>query len=131
MSDPPSDSPEDEGAPHRPGALTAAAVLMFVLGILSVLAGLILVLFGGGSHSLRNAGVLTVVIVLGALFVFAASRILRLRRSGLTLGVALSLVALISSLVAFTQRPTSGIVDLAIAAFLLWALIAHRSAFRA
>lgn len=112
-SQPPVQAPG--GVPgRRPGQVTAAAVILFVLGGLGVLLWFLAFL-----ASLVGAGligalalILTIISLVGmvvaALQIFAGVRILGLQASGRTLGVVLSAIGVALAIVSFIIGVTSG-----------------------
>src|SRR5207302_784803 len=109
---PPPSADRPTGA--RPGAVTAAAVLLFVDGGFAILGALLL-------FALSNiAAVFTILavveLVIGALAIFAGVQCLALKASGQRIGVILSAVLGVLALISIAKTPFSSIVTLAISA---------------
>ena len=114
--------------------VTAAAVLLFIIGGLQCLAGLI-ALFGGtlltGSF---GTGVLIliglVVIAIGVLHIYAGVKVMNLEEQGRIIGIVIAAIGAFLGLLRLVGRPGSGILGLLIDAFILYALITNAQYFR-
>lgn len=119
----------------RPGVITAVAVLMFVGGGLSVLAGLLAVggggmlgdAFGGGG-TLAVFGIL--VLAVGAVQIYAGVQILGLRERGRILGIVIAGLSALLTLPQLGDAAGSAIISLAIDAFIIWALVTNAEVFQ-
>lgn len=103
------------GAPGgRPGQVTAAAVLLFVLGGLGILIWLLAFVGSLAAASLISglALILTIISLIGiavaALQILAGVRVLGLQASGRTLGVVLSAILIVLAIIQFIIGVTSG-----------------------
>jgi len=125
--------PPDRSPGARPGAVTAAAVLLLVGGGLSILAGIIL-LSGAGVAAGRAVGgffafVAVVLLVVGGMQIYAGIRVLELREAGRMLGMILAGVAAFFNLLSLGRAPGSSVIGLAIDGFILYALITNAQHF--
>lgn len=132
---PPPDFPSSPAGGARPGVITAVAVLMFIGGGLSVLAGLLAVAGGGmlgdafgGGGALAVFGI--VVLAVGAAQIYAGVQILGLRERGRILGIVLAGLSALLTLPQLGQAAGSAIVGLAIDGFIIWALVTNAAVFR-
>jgi hypothetical protein len=114
--------------------VTAAAVLLFIIGGLQCLAGLIAV-FGGtalvgsfGSGLLIFIGL--VLIAIGVLHIYAGVKVLDLQEQGRIIGIVIAGIGAFLSLLRVVGRPGSGIVSLIADLFILYALITNARYFR-
>ena len=124
------------GPPRRPGVVTGAAVILIVAGILAILAGLI-VLNGGGALEVPGADsedVATIVAVvafgLGALDIVAGILVLRLSSGGRVLAIVIASLGILSGLAQLGNSGASGLLSIALYAFVLYALLAYGFVFR-
>jgi len=115
--------------------VTAAAVLLFVLGGLNILIGIFVV---SASSALSGAGVDSgvftvagvVSIVIGALQVGAGVMVLRMQDRGRLLGVIVSAVALALALISLFGGEFLSIIGVALNAVVLYLLGQERGAFK-
>lgn len=138
---PPPPPSEDRPAPYsapsaggaRPSALTASAVILFVLGGLSVLGGLLLLAGGGFLAGDTSGGLLTtlgiIALALGALDIFAGVKILGLQRIGRTLGLVAGIIGVVFSLLSIANSPLISIIYLALYGFVVYSLYQNASYF--
>ena len=127
--------PRGAGFGRRPGRVTAAAVLLFVLGGLNILIGIFVV---SASSALSGAGVDSgvftvagvVSIVIGALQVGAGVMVLRMQDRGRLLGVIVSAVALALALISLFGGEFLSIIGVALNAVVLYLLGQERGAFK-
>jgi hypothetical protein len=125
------------GPPRRPGVVTGAAVILIVAGILAAVAGLF-VLNGGGALEVPGAdtdgGVETLValgfLALGAFDVVAGVLVLRLSSAGRVLGIVIAGLGILTGLAQLGSSGSSGLLSIALYAFVLYALIAYGFVFR-
>jgi hypothetical protein len=124
------------GPPRRPGVVTGAAVILIVAGLLAGIAGLV-VLNGGGALEVPGADsddVATVVAVvafgLGALDIVAGFLVLRLSSGGRVLGIVIAALGILSGLAQLGRSGASGLLSIALYAFVLYALLAYGFVFR-
>jgi hypothetical protein len=125
--------PPDRVPRSRPGAVTAAAVLLLIGGGLSILAGIFL-LAGAGVNAGRPIGgffvfLALITLVVGGLELYSGIKVLDLRESGRVLGIALAGVAAVLNLLSLGRTPGSSVIGLAINAFILYALITNAQYF--
>ena len=127
------------GAPgSRPGQVTAAAVILFVIGGLAVLFGLLALSAAGLFGDLAALyTILSIVgIVIGGVQIFAGVRVLGLQDSGRSLGVIVSAVAIvvaiviiIVTLITIDVFPFGQIVGIAINGLVIFFLQQNKGAF--
>jgi hypothetical protein len=141
---PPSDLPPPPTAPTavpgprgvRPGWVTAAAVILIVLGSLGMLAGIVLV----GSRDVTGfeelvpregavaVGVLTILV--SGLEVVAGILVLRRSNAGRILGVVLAGFGVFGGIASLGASGGSGAIGLVLHGLVLYGLIAYARAFR-
>jgi hypothetical protein len=121
------------GAVVRPGAVTAAGVLLLVAGVLALLAAALIlssgdrtVIDGVSRDVVRVAGV--VMVFVAGLEIVAGILVLRLSAIGRVLGLILAGLGIVAALGALAT-PT-GVVTLAIDGFVIYALASSGDAFR-
>lgn len=120
--------------------MTAAAVILIVLGALGVIGGLVLVamrpedLASVGSvggldldRAWRGIGILS--LVLGGLQVIAGVLVLRRSNVGRILAISLAALGVIGALGSLSRGTGVPVIALGLNGFVLYALIAHRSVF--
>lgn len=123
---------------RRPGAVTGAAGILMVAGALSVFVGLIGVsgdgvdidlpfLRGGSAERLVALGL----IVQGALALVAGWLVLRLRPAGRILGIVLASFGILTGLLQLRSTGSSGLLALALNAFVLYGLLTYGFVFEA
>jgi hypothetical protein len=122
---------------RRPGAVTSAAGILMAAGALLVLFGSIGLTgdrvnidapFLEGESAGRIAAV--VVVIQGALALLAGWLVLRLRPAGRILGIVLVVVGIVSGLAQLSDTGSSGLLTLALDAYILYALLAYGFAFK-
>ena len=125
---PPSPPPPPEaGPPARPGMVTAAAALFFVGGGLQILFGLFALLASAVAAFLLIVAI--VILALGALEIYVGTQILELHERGRSIGIVLAAVSAFFNLLFLFKRPFSGVIGLAIDAFIVYALVTNAEAF--
>lgn len=135
MSDyPPPPPPDRPVSPTRPGAVTAAAVLLLIGGAFDILGG-ILLLSGAGVAAGRGVGGLfaffaVVFLAVGALKLYTGTRVLDMREAGRQLGMVLAVAAGLLNLFSLGRTAGASTVGLAINAFILYALVTNAESFR-
>jgi hypothetical protein len=124
------------GPPRRPGVVTGAAVILIVAGVLAIIAGFV-VLNGSGALEVPGADaedVSTIVAVvafgLGALDIVAGLLIMRLSSGGRVLGIVIAVLGILSGLGQLSSSGSSGLLSIALYAFVLYALLAYGFVFR-
>jgi hypothetical protein len=124
------------GPPRRPGVVTGAAVILIVAGLLAIIAGLV-VLNGSGALEVPGADtqdvatvVAMVAFALGALDIVAGVLVLRLSSGGRILGIVIAVLGIISGLAQLGSSGSSGLLSIALYAFVLYALLAYGFVFR-
>ncbi len=117
---------------QRPSVITAVGVLMYIAGGLSILGGIIAV-FGGGFYIGFGGGALILFgilsIALGALQIWAASGIMRLREQARMVGLVLAVIGVVLTLANLVSGAPSGILPLLIDGFIIWALVTNKELF--
>jgi hypothetical protein len=109
--------------------VTAASVLLFVLGGLAILGAL--VLFALGSLAAIFTIVAILYLVVGALAIYAGVQCLGLKSSGQRLGIVLAAIIGILALISIGKSTAFSIVYIAMAAFIIWALYTNKEYFTA
>jgi hypothetical protein len=125
------------GPPRRPGAVTGAAGILIVAGALSLIVGLLgmsgnrldleLPLLEGRS---AERIFLVALVVQGALALATGWLVLRLHPVGRILGIVLASLGIVAGLAQLRSTGTSGLLALALNAFVLYGLIAYGFVFR-
>lgn len=125
------------GPPRRPGAVTGAAAILMIAGVLSLLFGSVglsgdrVAIDAPFLESESARRVASAVLVLhGAVALLAGWLTLRLRPAGRTLGIAVALLGILSGLAQIRTTGSSGFLTLALDAFVLYALIAYGFVFK-
>jgi hypothetical protein len=131
-------TPRPATAPaRRPGAVTGAAGILIVAGALSLVIGLMAVSgdgldievpFADAGSVARVVGF--VLVVQGGLSLLAGLLVLRLRPAGRVLGIVIACLGLVSGLATLRSTGSSGLLALALDAFVLYALLAYGFVFR-
>jgi hypothetical protein len=148
MSDlpPPPDQPYASGyhgfpvpraaRPERPKVVTGAAVILIVAGLLAIVGGIV-VLNGSGALELPGvdteefpAAVATFLFVLASLYIVAGVLVLRLSSGGRILGIVMAVVGILIGLAQLGSSGSSGLLSIALYAFVLYALFAYGFVFR-
>jgi len=70
-----------------------------------------------------------VILALGALEIYVGTQILELHERGRSIGIVLAAVSAFFNLLFLFQRPFSGVIGLAIDAFIVYALVTNAEAF--
>jgi hypothetical protein len=112
---------------QRPGAVTAAAVLLFVDGGFAILGALLL--FAISSLAAIFTILAVIELIIGALAIYAGVQCLALKASGQRVGLVLAAVLGVLALVAIGKTPFSSIISIAISAFIIWALYTNKQYF--
>lgn len=110
-------------------------MILIVAGILAIIAGFV-VLGGSGALQVPGAGangisgiVAFVAFSLGALDIVAGFLVLRLSSAGRILGIVIAALGILSGLVQLGRSGSSGLLSIALYAFVLYALIAYGFVF--
>lgn len=131
-------TPRPAPAPvRRPGAVTGAAVILLIGGVLALLFGW-MGLVGDGldiDTPFRSSGssgrvVAAVLVVQGALSLLAGWLVLRVRPGGRVLGIVLAAFGIVSGLAQLRDTGSSGFLTLALHAYVLYALFAFGFLFK-
>jgi hypothetical protein len=109
--------------------VTAAAVLLFVDGGLAILGAL--VLFAISSLAAIFTVIAIIYLVVGALAIFAGVQCLALKASGQRIGLVLAIIIGVLSLISIAKAPVTSIINIAISAFIVWALYTNKEYFTA
>jgi hypothetical protein len=128
-------------APARPQQVTAAAVILIVLGAVQGLAGVVLMALSpadlariGSIGNLdldsvaRGIGLFSLVI--GALEILAGILVLRLSEGGRIFAVVIAAFGAFGGFAGIAGGNAPGVLTLGLYAFVIYALFAHRAAFR-
>jgi len=100
---------------------------LFVDGALAILGALIL-------FALSNvAAIFTVVavvyLIVGAAAIFAGVQVLAMKASGQRVGIILAAILGVLSLISIAKTPGTAVVQVAICAFIIWALYTNKEVF--
>jgi hypothetical protein len=110
----------------KPPLVIAAAVLLFVVGALNILSGVVILT--------ANVGAVEVIfallgVALGGVALYAGSQVLALRERGREIGVLLAVIGLAFGLFYLIQGLPLAIIGLAVNGFIMYALTQTRTAF--
>jgi hypothetical protein len=108
----------------RPAIVTGAAVLIFLVGGLNALAGLILVTAGGGL--VLTLGLLSLAVA--AAEIYAGMQVLALRERGRILAIVLAGIGLTFQVVSI-GRGGASILGILIHGSIIWILVRNRQSF--
>ena len=122
---PPSYGPSGAGA--RPGVVTAAAVLLFIVGALNAIGGLILITAASIGAFLVLIGILSLAIA--AAEIYAGVQVMALREQGRIIAIVLSAIGLFFQLLSIGRAPGSSIIGICIQGFIIWALVSNAQSF--
>jgi hypothetical protein len=125
------------GPPRRPGPVTGAAAVLMVAGVLSLVFGLmgasgdrvnidLPFLEGESGERIAAFGLA----VQGALALVAGLLVLRLRPAGRILGIVVVSWGIVTGLAQLRNSGSSGLLTLALDAFVLYGLIAYGFVFK-
>lgn len=123
-------------APRRPGLVTAAGTILLVAGALSIIGGLVLLNTRGGlaipGLSGREVARVAAVVafIVGGLDLLAGWLVLRLNPAGRVLGIVIAIVGLLGGLAQLGRSGSSGLLSLALYAFVLYGLLAFGYVFK-
>jgi hypothetical protein len=126
--------------PARPQIITAAGVILIVLGALQGLAGFVLLVvspedlsrFGTiGNVSLDRVarGIGFFSLVVGALEVLAGILVLRLSDGGRIFAIVVASIGLLGGIASVSSGSAPGVLTLGLYAFVIYVLFANRAAF--
>lgn len=131
---PPPAPPPGQSVPpgRRPGLVTAAAVLLFILAAINLFIGLQLIgatqtQAGMSPEFLNGLGIFSLVI--GAAQIFAGVKVLQLRRIGRTVGLIVAAIGVALALYSILNGVTLQVLALALNGFILFALGRNASSF--
>ncbi len=127
--------------PARPQLVTAAGVILIVLGAIQALAGLVLMtvspedLAGIGSIGTLDSdgvarGIGLISVVIGLLEILAGILVLRLSEGGRILSLVIASLGLLGGIGSLSGGNATGVLTLGLYAFVVYALFSKRSAFR-
>jgi hypothetical protein len=108
----------------RPAIVTVAAVLIFIVGGLNALAGLILVTASGGLAI--SLGLLSLAVA--AAEIYAGTQVLALREQGRILAIVLAGIGLAFQVLSI-GRASASILGILIHGSIIWILVSNRLAF--
>lgn len=128
-------------APARPQVVTAAAVILIVLGALQGLAGGVLMAvspadlarigpIGGMELDPAARGIGLFSLVIGALEILAGVLVLRLIEGGRIFAVVIAAFGAVGGFAGVVSGSAPGVLTLGLYAFVIYVLFAHRAAFR-
>jgi hypothetical protein len=126
---------------RRPQVVTAAGIILIVLGALQALAGLVLMFVSpddlarigslGDLNIDRVAkGIGLFTLVLGTLEVLAGILVLRLSEGGRIFAIVLATIGLVGGIAGVSGGNATGVVTLGLYAFVVYTLFAARASFR-
>jgi len=120
-------------AQARPSAVTAVAILLFIAGGLALLGGLITITGGGFLVGFEATGILIVfgvlALAIGAVQIWAGLGILKLREQARVVGLAITVVSAIFTIINLVSGASGSIVSLALDGFVIWALYTNKDLF--
>jgi hypothetical protein len=122
--------------PRRPSLVTAAGTILLVAGTLAIVGGLVLLNTRGGlalpGLSGRNVAKVAAVVafVVGGLDILAGWLVLRLHPAGRVLGIVISVIGLLGGFAQLGESGSSGLLSLALYAFVLYGLLAFGFVFK-
>ena len=110
----------------KPPQVIAAAVLLFVVGVLNILSGVLVLTANLGAVELFFS---VLGIAVGGAALYAGSQVLALREQGRVMGIAIAGVGLAFGVVYLIQGYTAAILGLLLNGFIVYALTQTRTAF--
>jgi hypothetical protein len=133
--------PAPASTPSRPPPVTAAGVILIVIGALQVLGGLVLMVlspadlarigsFGNVSFDRVARGIGLFSLVLGLLEILAGILVLRLSDGGRILAIVLAVIGLLGGIGSLSGGNALGVVTLGLYAFVIFVLFTQAAAFR-
>ena len=135
------DGPAPASTPARPQLVTAAGVILIVMGVMQALAGIVLMVVSpddlAGIASIGNLnldriarGIGIFSLVVGSLEILAGMLVLRLSDRGRIFAIVLASIGLLGGIGSVSRGSAPGVVTLGLYAFVIYALFAHGSVFR-
>ena len=112
----------------RPPLVQAAGIVLFVIGGLSVLGGILLFAAGSTVSGAALFGILNLAI--GAAAIYAGMQVLALREQGRMIALVISGIALLFAILNLVQGLVFAILPLLLNGFVIYALINSQAAFR-
>jgi hypothetical protein len=133
--------PAPASVPPRPQLVTAAGVILIVLGVIQALAGVVLMVVTpddlarigsiGNLNVDRVAGAIGLIsLVVGVLEVLAGILVLRLSEGGRTFAIVLASIGFLGGIGSVSRGSPLGVVTLGLYLFVICALFMHGAAFR-
>jgi len=116
--------------------VTAAGTILIVAGALAILGGIVLLNSKGGlalpGISERDVARITAIVafIVGGLDLLAGWLVLRLSSAGRILGIVIAVIGLAGVLSQLGESGSSGILSLALYAFVLYGLLAYGFVFK-
>jgi hypothetical protein len=107
--------------------VTAAAVLLFIVGGLNAIGGLILITAPSIGAFLVMIGILSLAIA--AAEIYAGVQVMALKEQGRLIGSILAAIGLLFQLLAIGRAPGSSILGICIQGFIIWALVSNAQHF--
>jgi hypothetical protein len=126
--------PGGTGAPVRPPLVTAAAIVLFVVGGLQILFGLFA--FGGAGVVAGSGfgGALVIIgiiaILIGAASIYAGVQVMALKEQGRMIGLVISGIGALLALIGLVTGNFGQILGLLAYGFVIYALVTTSEAFR-
>lgn len=117
--------PASSGA--RPGMVTGAAVLLFIVGALNALLGLVLLTATSVTGLGHFVGFISIVI--GAAAIYAGMQVLALKERGRILGIVLAAIGAVFQILSISRAGGPSIIGLGIDGFIIWALVSNAQYF--
>ena len=120
--------------PRRPAMVTAAGILLLVAGGFSLVGGVIAL--GGGEMALpglsggETGWVAPLFFAVGVLEALAGWLVLRLSQTGRILGIVLATVVVVADVIQLGRTGSSGLLTIALWAFVLYGLLAYGFVFK-
>jgi hypothetical protein len=122
------------GVPARPPLVTAAAIVLFIIGGLQVLFGFLA--FGGAGAIAGSGfgGALVIIgiisILVGAASIYAGIQVMALKEQGRIIALVISGIGVLLGIIGLVSGNVSQLIGLLAYAFVIYALITNAAAFR-
>ncbi len=128
MADHPEGVPPAPTPAGRPGLVSAAGILLIIVGVLGLINALVL-LFAGRGAALTVGGIIGLVVA--AVVVWAGVQVLNLKERGRLVGLILAIVDAVFALLVIAAVPVLSIIRLVIDGVIIYALTQYRQYFTA
>jgi len=109
--------------------VTAAGVLLIVVGALSILGGILVLSLSGISGIFTLIAI--VILAVGALELYAGIQVLALKERGRIIGIVLASIGAVLNLIQIAKAPGTSVISIGIDVFIIWALTQNAQYFTA